>query len=715
MFLGRVLVPVSAANFSSSLSNSMGKKKKRGGKPAGSTGHSAKPGNQAGKQANTPAADSELTTSPGASSDAAVRPGSQPAAETTGSTTTTTSATANGSGVRQPVRGWKRFVFPVVAITLGLSPFVLLEIGLTIADLGNPSRIDDPMVGFSNLQPLFTKNKQDEYETAHSKRLFFGNQTFPVEKPRSGFRVFCLGGSTVRGRPYETPTSFCRWLGLELAHAMPDKSVESINCGGLSYASYRLSRILQEVGGYQPDLIVIATGHNEFLEDRTYQPIKQRSQLVAWFSDRMLSLRSVNYFRDLMGRTGPPTTLSEQVEAKLDKTSGYGSYHRDQEWYQQVAEHYEQSLRRMIQYCRQLEIPVVLVRLGCNLRDTPPFKSENADDLSTKKRNQWQSLFERAAEVEETGDFAGALEILKQAEAIDDQHALLNFRIARCLDATKDFAAANKYYTLARDLDICPLRMTTALYERFDRVVADTRVPTTDARTMLEGYAANGIPGNGRYVDHVHPSMRAHQLIAEAITLTLRKANIISDKHQWTPAERRQAYRKHFDSLQRNFVSNGKIRIKWLEDWAQRHRLLNDTYPIDHRGLLHLAQKRIGFEQYKAAWQIYDEVLKRDIPAVPKLMLGFAYELLLEGRPVAAQEILDRYAEHPAFRELQPEVEAAAYVLALNLEQGSQAWKIRKRSATKLAQQLKQKNPWLATLTAKQITELSATTEAPAP
>ncbi|MCH8149146.1 MAG: hypothetical protein IH987_14380, partial [Planctomycetes bacterium] len=31
--------------------------------------------------------------------------------------------------------------------------------------------------------------------------------------------------------------------------------------------------ILTEVLGYEPDLIIVATGHNEFLEDRAYPPL----------------------------------------------------------------------------------------------------------------------------------------------------------------------------------------------------------------------------------------------------------------------------------------------------------------------------------------------------------------------------------------------------------------------------------------------------------
>ncbi len=48
------------------------------------------------------------------------------------------------------------------------------------------------------------------------------------------------------------------------------KPIEVINVGGISYASYRIAAILDEVLQHEPDLVVIYMGHNEFLEARTY-------------------------------------------------------------------------------------------------------------------------------------------------------------------------------------------------------------------------------------------------------------------------------------------------------------------------------------------------------------------------------------------------------------------------------------------------------------
>jgi hypothetical protein len=176
----------------------------------------------------------------------------------------------------------KKIGFRVGAVALGLAPFVLLELSLIALDLGNPDLHTDPFVGFSKTLPLFTLNQDDNrYWTAPARREFFYPDSFAADKPKNEFRVFCLGGSTVQGRPYSIETAFGAWLELTLKAAQPNRPIRVVNCGGISYASYRLVPVLREVLGYQPDLIILYTGHNEFLEDRTYGDLKNMSAVTA--------------------------------------------------------------------------------------------------------------------------------------------------------------------------------------------------------------------------------------------------------------------------------------------------------------------------------------------------------------------------------------------------------------------------------------------------
>src|SRR5204863_10020527 len=121
----------------------------------------------------------------------------------------------------------------------------------------------------------------------------------------------------------------------------------AVNCGGVSYASYRLASLVREVLRYQPDLITVMTGENEFLEDRTYQCVNERSTARAWLEDTVHSLRIVSLARSCLhssrnarannSTAARPESLSLDIKTRLDERSGYASYHRDDAWHDRVA------------------------------------------------------------------------------------------------------------------------------------------------------------------------------------------------------------------------------------------------------------------------------------------------------------------------------------------------------------------------------------------
>jgi hypothetical protein len=183
----------------------------------------------------------------------------------------------------------------LLAVCLGLSFFVAIEGLLWLVDAGHPDLTDDPFVGFSDQQPLFVKSADSREMTISPARLrYFAPDSFPLKKSPGTTRIFCLGGSTVQGRPFSKQTSFTTWLQLALKSGSTDQKTkwEVVNCGGVSYASYRLVPILEECLNYEPDLFIICCGHNEFLEDRTYGSIRDQSPLVTTSHNYLSRLRS---------------------------------------------------------------------------------------------------------------------------------------------------------------------------------------------------------------------------------------------------------------------------------------------------------------------------------------------------------------------------------------------------------------------------------------
>src|SRR5437762_1431174 len=97
----------------------------------------------------------------------------------------------------------------LLAVAIALFPLVLLESGLRLFGVARSS-FADPLSGFSQSVPLFERQGAI-YRTSAGREPFFCHQEFPAEKPRNGFRIFCLGGSTVHGHPYQSETAFPKW------------------------------------------------------------------------------------------------------------------------------------------------------------------------------------------------------------------------------------------------------------------------------------------------------------------------------------------------------------------------------------------------------------------------------------------------------------------------------------------------------------------------
>ena len=121
-------------------------------------------------------------------------------------------------------------MFRLLAIAIGLMPFVVCESGLRLAGWQPANEIQDPYVGFSQFRPLFEKNSDgNHYEIPAWRQVLFRPESFDVEKSSDEFRIFCMGGSTVQGRPFGIETSFTSWLEISLQAADNSRNWRVIN------------------------------------------------------------------------------------------------------------------------------------------------------------------------------------------------------------------------------------------------------------------------------------------------------------------------------------------------------------------------------------------------------------------------------------------------------------------------------------------------------
>ncbi|MBS0202851.1 MAG: tetratricopeptide repeat protein [Planctomycetes bacterium] len=419
---------------------------------------------------------------------------------------------------RKPLTLRKRIVFSLVSTCLLLT---VLEMALAMAGVKPQYLSADPFVGFRPGPPLFVR-EGDLYQTNPSKRMFFNDQSFAACKKQNTYRIFCLGGSTTFGHPYHDSTSFVGWLRARLQDAEPDRDWEVINCGGISYASYRISRLMQELEEFQPDMFIFYEGHNEFLEERTYGSFKRRG-VVTQAADLVVARTRVGTaLASIMGRqpTERKPMLSPEVDTILDHSVGPEQYHRDPAWRHAVIVHFQRSLQRVCGLARDSGARLVIVKPASNVRDFTPFKSERGI-VDPADPGRWSLLTNRARRAYEAGQFAEAATDYLAAASVDPHHAMTQWNAGNALALSGRMEESLPYFQRAIDEDVCPLRAVSEIQTAIETVAREQHVPLVDFPRIiadeLEKTTGHRIPGDESFLDHVHPTIENNRRLGWAL------------------------------------------------------------------------------------------------------------------------------------------------------------------------------------------------------
>ncbi len=417
--------------------------------------------------------------------------------------------------------------------------FALLEAGLRLiwSPAGNPN--DDPFVGFSSVQPLFTE-ANSTVSIAENRLRFFNEESFSANKPANTFRIFAFGGSTTYGHPFNKQTSFPRWLQEILNACDNGIKYEVINLGGISYASYRILPLMKETLQYKPDLFIVYTGQNEFLERRSYSAIMDRNPYLLSLEAYLERLRLYQALKQILKRPPPEssgqgskrqteknsgptkTILQDEATTILDRSSGLDLYHRDEAFARGVAIHFRHNLNAMLDLSESAGVPTIFVSPASNLRDFSPFKSEHDPSLTAKQKADLDKKLDAVDQLLKAHEFQKALDELDPFFPQVKLYAQANFLMARALDGLGKYEQARDYFIRARDLDICPLRATSPIEAEFYSVTGSRKAVVVDFRKYVEDRAAekgmgSGLAGEESFLDHVHPTIELHQQMAVLI------------------------------------------------------------------------------------------------------------------------------------------------------------------------------------------------------
>jgi hypothetical protein len=244
---------------------------------------------------------------------------------------------------------------------------------------------------------------------------------------------------------------------------------------------------------------------------------------------------------------------------------------RDPQWKAGVEHHFHETLRGMIQAASAAGVPMIVAVPAGELVITPPFKVANLFEPGTPEAEAFESHWQRATDpnlsVEQRLDACAA------CRQLDPRHAGANYIAGRLQYERGNVSEAGPLLVSARDNDVCPLRATSPIIESVHGLAEQYGIPRVDTERLLdrrdhEGRRIpDGIADPELFVDHVHPSIPGHQLIADAVFSEIARLGWFE-----VPAEAESRYQQlaaqHLDSLGEAYYERGNQRLRGLRRWA---------------------------------------------------------------------------------------------------------------------------------------------------
>jgi tetratricopeptide (TPR) repeat protein len=319
----------------------------------------------------------------------------------------------------------------------------------------------------------------------------------------------------VYGYPHGAEFAFPSRLEGALRTAHPDREVYVVNQGGMSYGSGRLRLLASQLMAYRPDMVVVYTGHNEFVEadvarlvppggalDAAVRPIRRLA--LYRLGERVLAPGLSSTARTGGSEFGIDVRRREVRSVQAHEVT-------------EAADRLSANLSEIVRLVREGGATPVLCTVASNLADWRPENSAIAADLAPLAVLDIALHIARARSLAANGSPEGAADELAAALALDPDYAALAFDAARLEHRFGRPDAAVALYTRARDHDPTPIRAPSAINAAVREAAATTGALLVDVERAVASAARDGIPGNEEFLDYCHPTDTGHELIARLL------------------------------------------------------------------------------------------------------------------------------------------------------------------------------------------------------
>jgi len=426
--------------------------------------------------------------------------------------------------VRPPISWKKRFVFTLVAVCLGMGIVALAEVAARATGYGDypptivevADRADGSTVCITD-----TPGPASYFFANRSKPGSINSFTFLHPKPKGTVRVFLGGGSAMKGFPQPMAFAPSAFLEAMLEDAWPDRDVEVINLGTTAVASFPVLGMLAEAMDYEPDLVVVLSGHNEFYGAYGIASLHSAGNRPwALAVNRWLRGTAIMQLADRWVYGGPAGAPDKTL---MEVMIGQDHLGPDDPRRAAAARNLGAHVSAMIDMCAQRKVPFIVCTLPSNERDLAPLGSARYDHLSEADRKKTEAaLLQGEAWLERDSQRATAE--LQTVVAMQPGHARAWYLLGRAAFAQGQYDAARERFQRAIDFDPMPWR---APGPSNDAVIASAGAHPgavlCDLRASFRAASPGGCIGWELMDDHVHPSLVGQAQVARAIVESMQR------------------------------------------------------------------------------------------------------------------------------------------------------------------------------------------------
>lgn len=360
-------------------------------------------------------------------------------------------------------------------------PFFLLgmlELVLRVCKTGHDTRLF--MTASDERFIVMNPDASFKYFTIGENATIGNQDVFYRKKPLGTLRFFVLGSSSSLGFPYMYNGSFARMLKYRLQFTYPYTNIEIINLSLTAVNSYTLYDFSKQLVAYEPDGVLVYGGQNEFYgalgvasSGKFARKVSVNRFLLATKELRVVQLL-LDYFNQLCGTR---VELINKKHTLMERMADRTMVPYKSQQYEDGVVQFKTNMEDMISLFSRHHIPVFIGTLVSNIKDQKPLAPADSDLL-----NAWKE-----------------------------------YALGDSLFAERNYKAAEVHFELAKEYDKLRFRAPGVFNDIIRSFASEhPNVYIVDIEKKFKEKSIGGIIGNELLLEHVHPNLAGHRIMANA-------------------------------------------------------------------------------------------------------------------------------------------------------------------------------------------------------